>query len=301
MSYALLFEVGTTERGAIQFLQRHHCLRQAPNCHRPGCGRSMSLVDDGSGHGRLIWRCATHKGEKIPTKANSYWHNSMVPLHKHMQILFNWSHKIGGVKTVDQTGVGEKTVYEWFGWYRDVCSTWLLNNPYKIGGIGVVVQVDESVVAYRKNHVGRVIPQKWVFGGYCKDQGIGFFEYVERRDAATLLPLIRKYVHPGSIICSDLWASYQQVANIPVNPPYQHGTVNHSQNFVDPVTGVHTNAVEAYWSRMKARLKEYHGVPASTLASHLDEFMWMDLHGKSGGRQTMETLLLHLSQWRPVP
>ncbi|KAL5471173.1 hypothetical protein EMCRGX_G029260 [Ephydatia muelleri] len=57
----------------------------------------------------------------------------------------------------------------------------------------------------------------------------GFVQIVDKRDAATLVPIITAHVAPGTIVHSDGWASYSQV-------PYgtSHGTVNHSVCFVDP-------------------------------------------------------------------
>ncbi len=43
-------------------------------------------------------------------------------------------------------------------------------------------------------------------------------------------------VHPGSIIHSDMWAGYFSLGA----RGWEHHMVNHDQNFVDPLTGVHT-------------------------------------------------------------
>lgn len=68
-----------------------------------------------------------------------------------------------------------------------------------------------------------------------------------------LLPIIQRAVVPGSVMVSDEWAGYRGIPNIPGN--YTHQTVNHSQNFVNSVTGKHIQNVESYWSRMKKSFK----------------------------------------------
>ena len=67
-------------------------------------------------------------------------------------------------------------------------------------------------------------------------------EMVARRDAETLLPIIRRKVAAGSIIWSDQWRAYHGLGN---DVAYTYQAVNHSENFVDPVTGVHTQSIES--------------------------------------------------------
>ena len=48
----------------------------------------------------------------------------------------------------------------------------------------------------------------WVFGIVDVDvetPALGYMEVVQTRDAATLLPIIRAHVAPGSVIHSDKW------------------------------------------------------------------------------------------------
>ena len=55
---------------------------------------------------------------------------------------------------------------------------------------------------------------------------------VEDRSKDTLLPIIQQRIKVGSIIYSDCWSSYAQLNTL----GYEYYTVNHLENFKDPVT-----------------------------------------------------------------
>ena len=67
---------------------------------------------------------------------------------------------------------------------------------------------------------------------------LGFMQLVPNRTAATLLPIIQSHVAPGTIIHSDQGSMYNRVGSLP--GVASHGTVNHSIEFVNSTTGVHT-------------------------------------------------------------
>ena len=133
------------------------------------------------------------------------------------------------------------TVVQWFSYLRGATSNHLLRNPMQIGGPGRVVEIDELVIAHRKYHCGHRVPAHWAFGGINPVSNLGFLVLVDDRSAATLLPLIQQFIAPGSIIHSDEWAAYRNIAQMNMVPPYQHLTVDHTVNFVDPLTGCTTN------------------------------------------------------------
>ena len=121
----------------------------------------------------------------------------------------------------------------------------------------------------------------WVFGlvDTSHEPALGYMEIVDTRDAATSLPIIQRHIAPGTIIHSDQWRAYQRVIGLP--SVASHGTVNHSINFVEPITGVHTQHIESYWNRAKVRIKRMKGCHSHQILSYLDEFMWREQHGKS--------------------
>ena len=122
-----------------------------------------------------------------------------------------------------------------------------------IGGPGIEVEIDESKFGRRKYNRGRQVDGHWVFGGIERVSGECFLVEVQQRDANTLLPLIAQYIRPGSIVYSDEWSSYNQLS---ATKRLAHQTVNHSLHFVDPISGAHTQGVEAMWNSCKRMLRE---------------------------------------------
>lgn len=111
-----------------------------------------------------------------------------------------------------------------------------------------------------------------VFGGVEEETGECFVWPVERRDAGILLPLIQCYILPGTTIVSDCWRAYGGIENLPEG--YQHLTVNHSINFVDPETGAHTQNVESPWQKFKQRHRHEYGTARSLFESCVSDYCW---------------------------
>ena len=83
----------------------------------------------------------------------------------------------------------------------------------------------EAEVDNNRNH-GRRIGGPWVFG-LKKGSDCRYF-YVQRRDRATLQPIIQSEVAEGSIMHSDEWPAYGNLNQL----NFRHFTVNHQQCYV---------------------------------------------------------------------
>lgn len=236
-------------------------------------------------HGRsdaTVWRClgrACGRSKESITAGSFFGETrSKIPLTTHIQALYNFSI---GIKQVDakEALVGlmsRKSIAVWFNYYRDLFSQDLLANPVRLGGGAHVVQIDESYFSgKRKYNRGRVLGgviDPWIFGMIDSTTREVSLNIVQDRTAATLIPLIEQTVIPGSTIVSDGWGAYNAIAASPNN--YTHHVVNHSENFVDPVTQAHTQMIEGFWAHAKQKYKESRGWAAHVRASYIDEIMW---------------------------
>ena len=73
---------------------------------------------------------------------------------------------------------------------------------------------------------------------------------VEKRDKQTLHDIIKREVVLGSIIHSDGWPAYNGIAQY----GFTHNTVNHIENFVDPLTQAHTQRIESLWRPLRLKV-----------------------------------------------
>ena len=95
---------------------------------------------------------------------------------------------------------------------------------------------------------------------------------VEHRDEDTLLPIIKKWIKPGTLIISDCWKAYSKL-NL---NGYFHETVNQSEEYVNS-NRFHTNKIEGHWRQMKASLSS-HGRRKFHYSYYLAEFLWRYRH-----------------------
>jgi transposase-like protein len=105
----------------------------------------------------------------------------------------------------------------------------------KIGGFQIEVQVDECKFGKRKYNCGHRVLGHWVLGGIENTEEKKVFAVViPNKKAETLIDLISRHVHRGSIIKTDCWKGYRDEDFVKFD--MAHDTVNHTYHFVDPFT-----------------------------------------------------------------
>ena len=102
---------------------------------------------------------------------------------------------------------------------------------------------------------------------------------VEARNRETFTEIISRCIRTGTIVHSDDFAAY---TNFPDYVPAiaRHRIVNHSLNFVDPVTGVHTQNIESKWNSIKMQQKQRKGLFYDDLQTFLNVVMFKEWNGK---------------------
>ena len=94
-----------------------------------------------------------------------------------------------------------------------------------------------------------------------------FLFEVPDRTAATLEPIIRRWILPGTHIISDGWAAYANIESI-ANGIYTHSVIVQERNFDDPIEpGVHTQVIENTWMRANQKLRGQHATSPHTWPS----------------------------------
>lgn len=268
-----LFELFTNEAKALNFAFHYDMLYDEGICESTlHCRGRYYIVRDLSTKTGYRLKCSKCKKTKS-LFYNSIFTRSQLPVNVVLHILYCWAHECSIDFTSHECDVSTNTVTNFFQAFRQACKYVTDNEPhFQIGGPGRIVEIDETIISKRKSNAGRILPEIWVFGGVCRESGERFALQVPDRSASTLIPIIQRYIAPSSVIYSDSWKAYNRIAILPQR--YTHKTVNHSTNFVDPVSGAHTQNVERMWREVKRVRRRYEGINRIDIDYHIAEYLW---------------------------
>lgn len=264
-SFAYFSLAFTNAKRCIEFLTAESVLPVRSVCI---CGGQMKPV---TGKFRML-RCGNWRCRRSCSRTKNTFFSSKLPPQTLLMIVYHWL--LGSTYTVIKqwTGCSSSTICGWFNLLNYVVQLHLEMQRHMIGGPGVIVEIDESKFGKRKYHRGHRVEGVWVVGGVERTPERRLFAVaVMDRRAPTLEALIRRYVHPGSIIITDCWKGYRTAALNRMG--MEHFTVNHSRGFVNPETGADTNTIEGTWCGMKQVIpKRYRNW--KFISGHLAKFVW---------------------------
>jgi hypothetical protein len=223
------------------------------------CGGVLNLRQKTNQKWGFVFQCT--KSRSICGKSYSMLHGtwfgrSHLPIHDQILLIYCFCIEVKSHQLEKMFGISCHVAADWQSYFRDIAAIYMSEVVIeKIGGIGQVVEIDETKIFRRKNHQGRLAvgeeKSEWVFGGICRETKQTFFRIVPDRSEDTLVQVLLTNVYTGTTIMSDCWRGYQNLTKY----GFRHATVNHSENFLNPDDeSVHTQTIERAWRGLKENI-----------------------------------------------
>jgi transposase-like protein len=252
---------------AVRFLSERGVFYQELNCSQ--CGTAMKKYHNPDAFMCTRRSCAK-RGSRLSLRTGTFFCNSHLSCLDILNLAHLWLCEIPVKSCITYTGYSPNTVCAYFKHFRQLVTSALQEEDTVIGGEGIIVEVDETKLGKRKYHRGHRVDGVWVVVGIERvDNGKIFLIPVQDRSAETLEGIIENHVRVGSTVHTDMWRAYSNIDELGLT----HVTVNHSQHFLDPVTGGCTNRAEGLNSGLKRKIPVRNRT-GSGIEFHLGEYIW---------------------------
>jgi len=226
----------------------------------------------------LVWRCSAR--HEVSVRRWSFFEKSHLHIPDVINFLITYAEGQSLWRCSQIAGVGYgSTAVDWGSFCRDLFAEYYVKHVRDEQFTGEV-EIDESLFGRRtKYHRGDPRGLKvWIFGLVERHTNRLKVFPVDRRDAATVIPIIQQNVAPGCTVITDGWAAYAGLGAL----GYTHYVVEHKKAFTcqcrDQSTGqvitVHTNRIEGAWKHAKDYFRRMNGTKVTQFESHLCELMW---------------------------
>ena len=94
------------------------------------------------------WWCPECKGRRS-IREGSFFSKSRLSLKQWLVLLHYWLREFPVTTAALDAEVNKSTAIDVYQWFREVCSTTLLNSRIVLGGNGKVVEIDESLFRHK--------------------------------------------------------------------------------------------------------------------------------------------------------
>jgi len=217
-------------------------------------------------------------GHHVHPTADTIFHKSSTPLTTWFHAIFLMSQSRCGISAMElmrQTGVTYKTAWRMFNRIRNM----LLDENETLPPLHTEVEADETFLGgkyrhRRVGHPGQDSDLTPVFG-LVQRGGKVVARVVPDTRQDTLMPIVRSFVMPSTLIFTDESSSY------PVGlrkGGYGHKRIRHSARIY--VKGnVHTQTIEGFFGNVKNGIRgNYHSVSRKWLQGYLNEYAYRYNH-----------------------
>lgn len=128
----------------LRFLREHDILHDGMFCD--ACEVWMSQIKDTSRKADKVgWRCKRCR-KKHSIRKDSFWDTLKSPLNISLWALYLFSNDVQLCVAEDLlcNSLCDSTVSDYYNMFRDLMSRYMVANPVSLGGVGRLVQIDES-------------------------------------------------------------------------------------------------------------------------------------------------------------
>ena len=193
----------------VEFLRLKGMLKRTVMC--PECRFDMVCKPYTRNKDGMAFRCYNKECNGYTKyyfiRVESFFSELNAPLTSILKVCCKWFSCHTQVLIESEVRLNRKVVMKIIARLRKVCANFVAQNPVRLGGDGIVVQIDENLFRHKqKYYVGRQPEREiWVFG--LAD--VPFtpakisLQIVEDRKASTLVLIIEQVFIPGYIIHSD--------------------------------------------------------------------------------------------------
>ncbi|KCZ82518.1 hypothetical protein H312_00176 [Anncaliia algerae PRA339] len=116
--------------------------------------------------GLYKWKCSKCKGSESVLKRTLFYKSKM-KLTAFLDLIYFWSVNLTQTSARNEINTKSKqTTQKWFDKLKGLTYDIMKDlKPQKIGVVGSIVEIDESLFSKRKYNVGRLVRRVWIVGG----------------------------------------------------------------------------------------------------------------------------------------
>ena len=130
----------------------------------------MNLVERSDRCDGYMWECHRQIGKKLhrvekSIRERSWFEQSNLTMEEVLKFTYWWCQGLQQWQIKQLLGLGTHTAVDCDMFCRELCEVVIFEKREKLGGVGKLVQIDESKIGKRKYHRGHLKDGQWVFGG----------------------------------------------------------------------------------------------------------------------------------------